>query len=322
MATPLEDLGTSDPGSLEDEAIVAEDEGIVVEDEGSVEEDVSEPVDEGTADLSSPTDSGPEVVLIPLCPGVEQVDFQQEIEGTLVDRYVLMHVPPTIDPDASYPVVFFFHGNGGNAEGGQARLGGLVNQGKFVGVYASGHLKSWNMGSEASKADDVSFVGMVIEKLAEYEQLDLSNIFAMGSSNGAGFSHKLAVETNHLKAIASLSSVLLEGQGPTASTPPTSVIQIHGTDDAPCPYDGGAGVGGHIFMAAEDSAAVWATHNGCTTGPIEEETAEGNIYIRYGDCENGTEVEHYGIVGAGHGLPGNTEGGLSPLVWSFFERYL
>jgi hypothetical protein len=37
---------------------------------------------------------------------------------------------------------------------------------------------------------------------------------------------------------------------------------------------------------------------------------------------HGTEVEHYGIVGAGHGLPPNTEGGMMPLVWAFFEQHL
>lgn len=328
---PVDEGASIDPGTTTDEGGVEADEGEILIDEGSaVVDEGSAPQDEGTStadqgpqiDSESVVDTGPEPATLPLTQGVSQLDFVQNIEGADVDRFVLVHAPENIDPEKFYPVVFLFHGNGGAAQGGPNKLGSLVNSHQFVAVYPNGHLKSWNMGKEASKADDVAFVGMVIDELSKYAQLDTSRMYSMGFSNGGGFSHKLAVETSHFTAIASIASVLLEGGEPTASTTPISVLQIHGTEDGSCPYDGGSGVAGHVFVSAEGSAQLWADHNGCEIGPVETQTDAGNISIAYGDCSSGKEVQHYGIVGAGHGIPPNTEGGLMQLVWSFFDQQL
>ncbi|MBR57038.1 MAG: hypothetical protein CMH54_03160 [Myxococcales bacterium] len=305
------DEGSSDQASSDEGAV---DEGTV--DEGDVGEG-----DEGN-DVSEPPEDTAAPELAPLPSAITQLDFTQTVEGETVERFALLHAPATIDPDKVYPVFFLFHGNGGTPQFGPPKLGALVDSGAFVAVYPSGHLKSWNMGQEQSKADDVAFVGMIIEKLATYAQLDLDHMFSAGFSNGAGFSHKLAVETDHFQAIASMTSVLIQGGEPTEQTARLSVLQVHGTEDGVCPYDGGPSPTGHVFHSTEESAQIWADHNGCQTGPTQTETGQGNIRIAYSDCEEGTQVVHYGIVGAGHGLPPNTEGGIIALVWGFFQQSL
>ncbi len=302
------DSGAADLGSADTMA----DPGSGVLDEGSV--------DEGSADVGDPLEDAATPVLTPLPSNITQLDFSQSVEGETVDRFALLHAPADADPSKVYPVVFLFHGNGGSAQAGPPKLGPLVDSGAFVAVYPDGHLDSWNMGQEQSKADDVAFVSMIIEKLATYEQLDLGHMFSMGFSNGAGFSHKLAVETDHFQAIASMSSVLVLGGEPTEQTDRLSVLQVHGTEDGVCPYEGGSSPTGHTFHSAEDSAQIWAEHNGCQNGPTQSGTDQGNIRIAYSDCEGGTQVVHYGIVGAGHGLPPDTEGGVANLVWDFFEQ--
>ena len=113
---------------------------------------------------------------------------------------------------------------------------------------------------------------------------------------------------------------LSRGNEPTASSPTISVLQVLGTEDATIPYGGGPGPMGLDFHPAEDSAAIWAAHNGCESGGTRSTTASGNIRIEYTACRAAARVTHYGIVGAGHALPRDTEGrGVVDLAFSFFE---
>ena len=66
-------------------------------------------------------------------------------------------------------------------------------------------------------------------------------------------------------------------------------------EDSMIPYEGGPSVVGHNFMAAEDGAAAWATHNGCDQDPSVVEVANPRKKtITYSGCEEGTIVVHVG----------------------------
>ena len=48
------------------------------------------------------------------------------------------------------------------------------DNGEFVGIYPQGIQRSWNLGSEASRADDVQFINLIIEELKiEYRSGDV-----------------------------------------------------------------------------------------------------------------------------------------------------
>ena len=55
------------------------------------------------------------------------------------------------------------------------------------------------MGEEASKADDVAWVGEIIKTISEKSFVDSSSVYAVGISNGAGMVNKLAKESDMLK---------------------------------------------------------------------------------------------------------------------------
>ena len=59
---------------------------------------------------------------------------------------------------------------------------------------------------EASQADDVAWVEGIIDAISEKRFVDLSSVYAVGMSNGAGMVNKLAKETNILKGIAPIVS--------------------------------------------------------------------------------------------------------------------
>lgn len=278
---------------------------------------------DGTDGSEEETDT--EVVLLDLKPGISELTLEQEIKGEIVKRRLDIHVPDNlqeISPDVTLPVYFFFHGNGGQGKNGKEWIGPIVDQGLGVGIYPDGHLQSWNLGKEESTADDVAFVGAIFDTLASYPQLNLDLAFAIGYSNGAGFCHKLAVETDYFRGIASMASVLLmeslvDGALPK-ETNPLAVLQIHGTEDEVCPYDGGEGVAGHVFVPVTKSAALWALVNECADKPEIEETEEENQLTLFTECAQ-KKVASLAVVGAGHGIPPVTEGGLPLFIWDFFR---
>ena len=274
--------------------------------------------DDSETDGVSDTDGGLE-----LPTGRWDFTIEQDVEGRVVERSVIVAVPDGIESQRLYPMVFAFHGNGGSPQGFVNELGGLVEQGEFVGVYLEGVENSWNMGREDSQADDTAFVNQVVEHLTRYQNLDFDRIYGYGFSNGSGIIHKIAVEWQVFRAIAGFASQLLEGGAPTQTTAPVSVLQMHDVGDGVIPYDGGlSNATGHTFVSAEESAAIWAEHNGCDPEPTITEIMGGHQRYAFDDCSNGTQVVHYKTFGAGHGVPDDMGRSGAELAWEFLKVQL
>ena len=285
------------------------------------EADGSVMMDAATEDAAPPDASVPDATATEaLPPGVTNLSFEQEIDGVMVSRSVVLHVPMTVDAASSYPIVFAFHGAGGTNERWSRAFREYVDAGRFVGVYPQGHNRRWNINPEDDEttADDVAFVRMITDYLMRYRNLNHERRFAYGTSNGGGISLKLAVQTTLFKAITSVVTQLSRGNEPTASTGTVGVMQILGVIDRLIPYEGGSGPMGLTFHSGVESARLWAMHNGCMT-TYDLPTMAGNRRIEHTDCTDGVRVIHYGIEGAGHGIPGDTEGGLVGLAEEFFD---
>ena len=89
----------------------------------------------------------------------------QTIGDVNIDRPVIIQTPDIIDFNKNYPVVFAFHGRGGTNTNWVNKLKNFTSNGDFIGIYPQGYLKSWNLGSEPSSADDVEFVDLIIKEL-------------------------------------------------------------------------------------------------------------------------------------------------------------
>jgi len=321
--------GCGAPGPVDADAVVGESEAAVV---------TSEPADTGPT--SRPDE--PELALQPDepelvdtanvagQPGVEEIVIDQVVDGVVVERRALIAVPQTDggngdedDTDTTVPVLVVLHGNGGQPEGMLRALQPVIDQNRFITLIPEGLERSWNLGREASTADDVAFVERLLDRIAgvpsDTDKPTLGRIYAFGYSNGAGLVHQLIARTDRFHAVAAAASGLTNDLVPPGSVAPVSVLSLHGTEDQLVPYDGGIGVAGHDFLPVEDSVAVWADRFGCETEPDLTRTADGNIRLEWGTCDDGHRVVHYGIEGAGHGLPPDLEGGLLDLVIDFFE---
>ena len=236
--------------------------------------------------------------------------------NNLITRPVIMQTPNVIDTSKSYPIVFAFNGRGGNNNSWVNHLINYTNSGEFIGIYPQGYLESWNLGPEPSNANDVEFINLIVDELQNYDNLNFDKMYAIGTSNGSGMVNKLAIETNHFKAIAPIASQLIESLPLLNSTNPVSVIQVNGAADTTIPIDGGPRLG-HIFLDAYESAELWATKFNCSQNPNIIMLGQDTLYI-FDSCENEKEIRYLRIEDGEHNLPLHI---LFQDVWAFFQRF-
>jgi poly(3-hydroxybutyrate) depolymerase len=145
-------------------------------------------------------------------------------------------------------------------------------------------------------------------------------MYAIGTSNGAGMVNKLALETNHFKAIAPVVSQLIESLQFNETTQPISVFQINGAADTTVPIEGGLRMG-HNFLDAYESASLWASEFNCANSPVIIHLGDDTLYI-FESCDNDKEIQYLRIENGEHNLhwgPGSQQ--LFHLIWSFLQRF-
>ena len=243
--------------------------------------------------------------------------IEQSLDNNnLIIRPVIIQTPNVIDTSKSYPIVFAFHGRGGNNNSWVNHLINYTNSGEFIGIYPQGYLESWNLGPEPSNANDVEFINLIVDELQNYDNLNFDKMYAIGTSNGSGMVNKLAIETNHFKAIAPIASQLIESLPLLDSTNPVSVFQVNGAADTTIPIDGGPRLG-HIFLDAYESAELWATKFNCSQNANIIMLGQDTLYV-FDSCENEKEIRYLRIEDGGHNLPLHI---LFQDVWEFFQRF-
>ena len=246
---------------------------------------------------------------------------------------MLVRLPTDFQPEAAYPVVFYFHGKGGSGAVGIGGLDKMAQSGRFIGILPNGIAGGWNMCVQPSGrcslafllADDVGFVEAILDWLVTRVSVDDARIYAIGFSNGGSFSHKLVAASDRFAAIAAISGSALEGQVIPPEASPVSVVQVNGEIDRAVPYGGGPGVFGIVWRSAEDSVASWVAHNGCNPMPERDTSETGLTIYRHADCANSREVLLYKVHDGGQGGRGGQDfsdpvGGLWELISEFFER--
>ena len=294
-------------------------------DMGIAPEDVGVPLTDAMPSIGDAgagvTDSGvPSQGDRPLVRRVTDHTINQMINGERVERSFHIMAPSRIDENRNYPVVFAFHGKGGQGRQFVSSMIPFVDAGRFVAILPDGVDRGWNLDTNPTRPDDLAFVDSLVEYLRQFRGLNRARMYALGFSNGAGLVHQLAANRSHFVAHAAMATALIEGNEPGADVHRASFLSLHGMDDPVCPYEGGPGRVRLNFLAAEASAQLWAQQLGCDDEPSEAgETDEGNRRLLWSPCDGGHRVLHYGVSGSEHRIPRSTEGGLYPLIVAFFE---
>jgi polyhydroxybutyrate depolymerase len=250
--------------------------------------------------------------------------------GGLTRTYIV-HVPPRVSEGRPLPVVFAFHGGGGNASGFKAYAGldALADREGFVVVYPDGsgrfgrRLLTWNAGgccgyAAAQNVDDVGFTVAVLRDVARNVSIDPARVYATGHSNGGMMAYRLAINASErVAAIAPVAGAMQAASFPPAR--PVAVLHIHSLDDPRALYAGGLGPpfpgtqSRVTHRAVEPELRRWVTHDRCPAEPrtVEQRTTPSRggpdhtaTLLVWAPCAGGTEVQLWKLTVAGHGWPG------------------
>jgi len=266
-----------------------------------------------------------------------------------------LFVPQNYDGQEPLPLVINLHGYGSNAdqqiqvsllhevadtagfmvaypEGLEVDISGLDNLNPFLPEQGRG----WNLWGELSDNDDLAFIGQLIDAVDAEYGLQLEQVYATGLSMGGIMTHYLACAlSDRIAAAASVAGDLpRDDRFVCQPARPTPIIHMHGTNDPVVPFE-------EVYtgIGAEATVEFWRQTNGCAmdssvTAFEDIDMTDGSTAtrIRYGSCEEDSEVVFYRIDNGGHTWPGgpelpltlgftNQDFSASAEIWNFFSRF-
>ncbi|MEP9358871.1 PHB depolymerase family esterase [Sphingomonas sp. KR3-1] len=254
-------------------------------------------------------------------------------------RATMLHLPRGFARPA--PLVLLLHGSGGT--GAQmldaSKLADTADAHGFVVAAPDAGIAVqkgfvWNIPGVPSvtgkmpgpgDADDVAFLGTVVDWLAANHCIDRSRVYATGLSGGGRMSSWLGcVAADRFAAIAPV--VGLRAGNPLASdrrvpdpatcTPsrPVPVIAFAGDKDTTNPIQGGGA--GYWQYTMATALTRWADLDACRAGPVQRDLDAKVHEVRYADCRAGAEVIGRITRGAGHVWVADNDA-----MWAFFARH-
>ena len=220
--------------------------------------------------------------------------FTKTIVSSGMERTYHIDIPATYDRRVGTPLVFNFHGLGGNGTN-HAQSTGMVEAASaqgYISVHAEGYENSWNAGACCGAAlnediDDVQFVRDMLSEISEGYCVEESRVHSTGFSNGGYFSHRLACEASDIIAsVAPVAGLIGVECDPERPVP---VHQTHGTADPLVWYNAGT-----------DDVGQWAALNGCDAEPSTYYSRANVECIAYSNCDDGADVELCSLRFVGH----------------------
>ena len=158
-------------------------------------------------------------------------------------RTYLVHVPKDYDSKKPAPVVLALHGAAmdGSMMVWFSGLNEKSDESGFIVVYPSGTgvgpFRTWNAGGftgkmAEGKADDVAFIGKLLDDLGTVVKVDEKRVYACGMSNGGMMCYRFAAElSDRIAAIAPVAgTIAVEESKPKRPVP---VIHFHGSTSQP-----------------------------------------------------------------------------------------
>jgi polyhydroxybutyrate depolymerase len=274
----------------------------------------NEPPDEG--EEVPPPQPATDCPAAALAPG----DTTRQLNVGGVNRSYILHVPSTYSGDARVPLLFSFHGLGGNGQQQRNQMGA----GNFVAetdaesvvmAFPNGVNSGFDVGECCVDADDVGFTRAMVADIQSVACIDSKRIYATGFSNGGGMSYKLACDAADIFAAVAPGSFQFGTLNVNDCNPsrPISIVAQNGTNDFAVPFEGGPTpvTNTIVFIGAQATFDKWSEFNGCT-GPAQD---IGNNCTQVSGCEGGTENTLCVIEGGNHEQP------RANLLWPILREY-
>lgn len=265
----------------------------------------------------------------------------QRVAVGATGRTMLLHLPAATGVARPIPLLFLFHGSGGNGAAMLRRSGleDTADRHGFIVAAPDGGIPQdkgfvWNIPGVPSTigrmpgphdADDVAFVGQAIDWLAAHHCVDRTRVYATGLSGGGRMTSLLGcVAADRIAAIAPV--VGLRAGRPSPGDPrtpdpatcrpsrPMPVIAFAGDKDTTNPIEGGGAPYWQYPMAAAE--ARWAALNGCAAA-LPRTSLSATVYQEgYGRCRAGADVVARITIGGTHDWVVDNEA-----MWAFLSRH-
>jgi polyhydroxybutyrate depolymerase len=264
-------------------------------------------------------------------------------------RTYLVHVPKEYDPEKPAPVILALHGAAmdGSMMVWFSGLNKKSDESGFIVVYPSGTgvgpFRTWNAGGFSGrmaegKADDVAFIGKLLDDLGTVVKMDEKRVYACGMSNGGMMCYRLAAElSDRIAAVAPVAgTIAIEESKPKRPVP---VIHFHGSKDNIVPFEMKKGKTPSFMKlkGVEDSIQTWVKLNGCDEEPMTEMISKEDDEIEvtrtcYSGGKEDSEVVLVVIKEGGHTWPGQKPPvgfigksarniSANDLMWEFFQKH-
>ncbi len=216
-----------------------------------------------------------------------------------LERTYNLHLPPAYDVAVPLPLVLALHPTASSGEA-MAALTGLnkaADAQNFIVVYPSSSGFAWadgrTAGAGVTDVDDVSYIGALIDHLAEHYAVDTARVYLTGYGGGGALAYRLACTTpERFAGVAVVSTLLWDyhlDACPQESTP-LSILIMRGSAD-PVYLTGGNTFRFSATLSLEDTLEFWGSRNGCdmTAGRELANT------ILYTDCSDGSRLAYYEV---------------------------
>jgi polyhydroxybutyrate depolymerase len=231
--------------------------------------------------------------------------------GSVARRYLLV-VPAHVDPARKYPIVLFFHGDGGDGTGMQRNVPFESASGdSAIVAYPDGIGRTWDLETTHDNRD-IAFVEALLTDVEHDFTIDRTQVFATGYSSGGFFANVLACQrSSMLRAIGSNAGGAPYHQLETwpnqfpkcPGEAPVAAIALHGDNDMGVTLDSG-----------RFTAEYWAYIDGCTM--TEMETTAYPECRAYKGCKPGKDVVFCKVPGLNHWVWDKA----AKVTYEFFRR--
>ena len=260
--------------------------------------------------------------------------ISETIQYDGLTREYSIYVPASYDGTTSFPLLFNFHGGGGDiaSQIAIADMSTIADTANFIVVYpqarqdpSDGNSFNW-IPKVPGTFDDVPFISSLIDTIAINYEIDQNRIYACGYSLGGDMSFELACKLNsRIAAIAPVARTM-QANPDSFCFPehPTGVLTILGTDDNISQYNGITYAGVEYYLSAAATHSYWANHNNCDVNPTMSTVSPSVERYTWSTTSGCSYVEELKVIGGGHDWPGsfgNMTIDASEEIWQFVSRY-